>query len=144
MLVLRRRPRTGGHRDRRARHLHLRPLHRSRPPGSGRLRQDRDHTHRTDPADPSRRTPRTVHLVRAARANWASIVCLRKDYMKHRPNVERVIAQIATWRGRRVKLRYRDVAKNDAWLTRRAAALNLRTLMIQRLTARDGGRVLPT
>ncbi len=84
------------------------------------------------------------HLLRAARANWAAIVGLREDYMKHRPNVERVIAQIATWRGRRVKLRYRDVAKNDAWLKRRAAALNLRTLMSKGLTRRDGGRVLAT
>ena len=34
--------------------------------------------------------------------------------MKHRPNVERVIAQIATWRGRRLKLRYCGVTKNNA------------------------------
>ena len=32
---------------------------------------------------------------------------LRQDYMTHRPNVERAIAQVAAWRGRRLKLRYR-------------------------------------
>ena len=31
--------------------------------------------------------------------------------MARRPNVERAIAQVATWRGRRVKLRYRGVTK---------------------------------
>ena len=46
-------------------------------------------------------------LLRAARADWAASSGLRKDYMTHRPNVERAIAQVATWRGRRVKLRYR-------------------------------------
>jgi hypothetical protein len=45
--------------------------------------------------------------------------------MKHRPNVERAIAQVATWRGRRLKLRYRGVTRNHAWLKRRTAALNL-------------------
>ncbi len=37
--------------------------------------------------------------------SWAVGAGLRKDYMTHRPNIERVIAQVATWRGRRVKLR---------------------------------------
>ena len=36
--------------------------------------------------------------------------------MAHRPNVERAVAQMATCRGRRLKLRYRGVAKNHAWL----------------------------
>ena len=49
--------------------------------------------------------------------------------MKHRPNVERAIAQVATWRGRRLKLRYRGTARNHAWLKRRTAALNLRNLI---------------
>jgi hypothetical protein len=31
---------------------------------------------------------------------------------RHRPSVERVIAQVATFCGRRLKLRYRGVAKN--------------------------------
>ena len=47
---------------------------------------------------------------------------------RHRPNVERVIAQVATFRGRRLKLRYRGVTRNHAWLKRRTAALNLRNL----------------
>ena len=56
---------------------------------------------------------RTLHLhqhdglLRAARADWAAGPGLREDYMAHRPHVERVIAQVATWRGRRLKLRYR-------------------------------------
>src|SRR2546429_596723 len=67
-------------------------------------------------------------LLRQARADWAASTGLREDYMKHRPNVERVIAQVATRRGRRLKLRYRAVASNNAWLKRRTAALNLRNL----------------
>ena len=51
-------------------------------------------------------------LLRAARADWAAGSGLREDYMARRPNVERVIAHVATWRGRRLKLRYRGVAKN--------------------------------
>jgi hypothetical protein len=46
-----------------------------------------------------------------------------------RPNVERAIAQVATCPGRRIKLRYRGVTKNNAWLKRRTAALNLRNLL---------------
>ncbi len=44
-------------------------------------------------------------LLRAARADWTAGPDLRQDYLAHRPHVERVIAQIATWRGRRLKLR---------------------------------------
>jgi hypothetical protein len=43
-------------------------------------------------------------LLRADRRDWPG---LREDYMKHRPNVERAVAQVATFRGRRLKLRYR-------------------------------------
>ena len=68
-------------------------------------------------------------LLRAARADWAAGTGLRKDYQAHRPNVERAVAQVATWRGRRLKLRYRGVARNHAWLKRRTAALNLRNLI---------------
>src|SRR5208282_6062357 len=68
-------------------------------------------------------------LLRAARADWAAPTGLREDYMKHRPNVERAVAQVATWRGRRLKLRYRGTARNNAWLKRRTAALNLRNLL---------------
>jgi hypothetical protein len=83
-------------------------------------------------------------LLRAARAGWAAGSGLRKDYMTHRPNVERAIAQVATWRGRRLKLRYRGTARNHAWLKRRTAALNLRNLIGKGLTRRDGAWVLAT
>ena len=53
-------------------------------------------------------------LLRAARADWAAGPALREDYMTHRPNVERAIAQVATWRGRRLKLRYRGATPNPA------------------------------
>ncbi len=83
-------------------------------------------------------------LLRAARADWAASTGLREDYMKYRPNVERAVAQVATWRGRRLKLRYRGVARNHAWLKRRTAALNLRNLIGKGLARRDGARVLAT
>ena len=83
-------------------------------------------------------------LLRAARADWAAGAGLRKDYMAHRPNVERAVAQVATFRGRRLKLRYRGVTKNHAWLKRRTAALNLRTLIGRGLTWHGGAWVLAT
>src|SRR6266498_770786 len=82
-------------------------------------------------------------LLRAARRDWAA-TGLRKDYMAHRPNVERAVAQVATWRGRRLKLRYRGTAKNHAWLKRRTAVLNLRHLTGRGLACRDGAWVLAT
>jgi hypothetical protein len=93
---------------------------------------------------------RTLHLhehdglLRAARAAWAAGPELRQDYMAHRPHVERAIAQVATWRGRRLKLRYRGVTRNHAWLKRRTAALNLRNLLGRGLTRHDGAWVLAT
>jgi hypothetical protein len=93
---------------------------------------------------------RTLHLhehdglLRAARADWAAGPGLREDYMAHRPHVERAIAQVATWRGRRLKLRYRGTAPNNAWLKRRTAAVNLRTLLGRGLDRRDGAWVLAT
>ena len=83
-------------------------------------------------------------LLRAARADWAADSGLRTDYMAHRPNVERAVAQVATFRGRRLKLRYRGAAKNHAWLKRRTAALNLRTLIGRGLAWRGGAWVLAT
>ena len=83
-------------------------------------------------------------LLRAARADWAADTGLREDYMAHRPNVERAVAQVATCRGRRLKLRYRGVARNHAWLKQRTAALNLRNLLGKGLTRRDGAWVLAT
>jgi hypothetical protein len=93
---------------------------------------------------------RTLHLhehdslLRAARADWAAGPELRQDYMTHRPHVERTIAQVATWRGRRLKLRYRGVTRNHAWLKRRTAALNLRNLLGRGLARRDGAWILAT
>jgi len=92
---------------------------------------------------------RTLHLhehdslLRAARAAWAG-ARLREEYMKHRPHVERVIAQVATGRGRRLKLRYRGTSKNHAWLKRRTAAINLRNLLGKGLARRDGAWILAT
>ena len=62
--------------------------------------------------------------------------------MAHRPNVERAVAWVATWRGRRLKLRYCGTARNHAWLKYRAAALNLRNLIGKGLTRHDGAWVL--
>ena len=76
--------------------------------------------------------------------DWAASTELREDYAKHRPNVERAVAQVATWRGRRLKLRYRGTAKNHAWLKRRTAALNLRNLIGRGLDREDGTWVLAT
>jgi hypothetical protein len=85
-----------------------------------------------------------ARLLRAARATWAAEAGLREDYARHRPNVERVIAQVATSRGRRIKLRYRGVTGNHAWLKRRTAALNLRNLASRGLTRRDSAWMLAT
>jgi Transposase domain (DUF772)/Transposase DDE domain len=80
-------------------------------------------------------------LLRAARRDWPG---LREDYMKFRPNVERAVAQVATFRGRRLKLRYRGETKNNAWLEHRTAALNLRNLLGKGLTRRAGAWALAT
>jgi len=82
-------------------------------------------------------------LLRAARADWAG-TGLRKDYTAWRPNVERAIAQVATSRSRRLKLRYRGTIRNHAWLKRRTAAVNLRNLIGRGLTRRGGAWVLAT
>src|SRR5207302_4615176 len=68
-------------------------------------------------------------LLRQARRDWAVKPELREKYRQYRPNVERVISQIASLGGRRLKLRYRGTTKNHAWLARRTAALNLRNLI---------------
>ena len=83
-------------------------------------------------------------LLRAARRDWAASPALRENYRIHRPNVERAIAQAATWRGRRLKLRYRGTTKSNAWLKRRTAAVNLRNLIGRGLARRDGTWVLAT
>jgi hypothetical protein len=81
-------------------------------------------------------------LLRAARARWAGQPALREDYTKFRPNVERVISQIASRGGRRVKLRYRGTAKNNAWLKNRTAAINLRNLISRGLDHPNGAWAL--
>ena len=83
-------------------------------------------------------------LLRAARRDWRASPALQENYRKYRPNVERAVAQAATWRGRRLKLRYRGTTRNNAWLKRRTAALNLRNLIGRGLTPRDGTWVLAT
>jgi len=77
-------------------------------------------------------------LLRQARRDWADDPDLQKRYRRHRPNVERVIPQLASRGGRRLRLRYLRVANNNAWLKRRTAALNLRNLIGRGLTRRDG------
>jgi Transposase domain (DUF772)/Transposase DDE domain len=80
--------------------------------------------------------------LRAARAAWASQPSLREDYRKHRPNVERVISQVASRGGRRLRLRYLGTTKNNAWLKHRTAALNLRNLISRGLAFDNGSWVL--
>lgn len=81
-------------------------------------------------------------LLRQARRDWADNPELREKYRKFRPNVERVISQIASHGGRRLKLRYRGTTKNNSWLARRTAGLNLRNLIGRGLTRTAGVWVL--
>jgi hypothetical protein len=80
-------------------------------------------------------------LLRAARAAWPA---LRQDYQAHRPHIERTVAHVATRRGRRIRLRYRGVTRNNAWLKNRTAAINLRTLLKNSLEHRNGTWILAT
>ena len=90
------------------------------------------------------KTGRTINLherddlLRQARRDWTDKPDLPQNYRKYRPNVERVVSQIANRGGRRLKLRYRGTVKNHAWLTRRTAALNLRNLLGRGLTRTAG------
>jgi hypothetical protein len=68
-------------------------------------------------------------LLRAARRDWRDDPDLVERYRRHRPNVERVISQLASRGGRRLKLRYRGTTANHDWLKRRTASLNLRNLI---------------
>jgi hypothetical protein len=91
---------------------------------------------------------RTLHLhehdalLRAARTGWASQPQLREDYRKYRPSIERVISQIASRGGRRLKLRYLGTTRNNAWLQNRTAALNLRNLITRGLAFGNGTWIL--
>jgi len=69
------------------------------------------------------------HRVRAAHAGFWD------TYRRHRPMVERSIAWLT--RGNR-RVPYRGVTKNDAWLRRRVAAINLRRLLTLGLAYHDG------
>ena len=75
-----------------------------------------------------------AHRRRAQDPQW------QQAYRQHRPMVERSIAWL-TARGNR-KVRYRGVAKNNAWLHHRTAALNLRRLLSLGLEHRDGAWAL--
>jgi hypothetical protein len=75
----------------------------------------------------------------AARQAWRDDE-LRAIYRAHRPMVERGVSWIVAKGNRR--LRYRGVERNEAWLWRRAAALNLRKLVVLGLTKSDGTWVL--
>jgi len=70
-----------------------------------------------------------AHRTRATDPAFAEI------YRRHRPMIERTIAWLT--RGNR-RLRYRGVAKNDAWLHLRVAAVNLRRLLNLGLTGAPG------
>jgi hypothetical protein len=56
-------------------------------------------------------------------------------YRAHRPMVERTISWLVAGRNRR--LRFRGTQRNDLWLHHRAAALNLRRLLVLGLTCTD-------
>jgi len=68
-------------------------------------------------------------LLRQARRDFKNNPRLRESYRQHRPNIERVVSHVASRGGRRLKLRYRGTERNNAWLKRRTAALNLRNLI---------------
>ena len=82
-------------------------------------------------------------LLRQARHDWKHHPDLRQHYRQHRPNIERAVSQVASRGGRRLKLRYRGTDRNNSWLKRRTAALNLRNL-INRGLDHAGGWVLTT
>ncbi len=71
-----------------------------------------------------------------ARRSWRDPIVL-DHYRRHRPMVERTIAWFVA-RGHR-RVRYRGVARNQMWLTTRAAALNLRRLINLGLHRGDRG-----
>lgn len=80
----------------------------------------------------------TVHqhdLLQRAHRQRAQNPGFQAVYRQHRPMVERTIAWLT--RGNR-RVPYRGVAKNNAWLHHRVAALNLRRLLALGLTHHDG------
>jgi len=75
-----------------------------------------------------------THRQRAKDPQWQA------TYRQHRPMVERSIAWLVAGGNR--KVRYRGVAKNNAWLHTRTAALNLRRLGNLGLVRQEGAWVL--
>ena len=75
---------------------------------------------------------RTLHLhkhdalLRGARADWATQPALRDNYRKHRPNVERVISQIASRGGRRPTSPRTGIHRNVSCRTYRPPFAQLR------------------
>jgi hypothetical protein len=119
---------------------HTRPLSRTRVASFGALCRNCPLRERCTKSKTGRKI--VLHqrdaLLRQARRDWAADPGLREKYRTFRPNVERVISQIASRGGRRLKLRYRGTVKNNAWLTRRTAGLNLRNLLGRGLTRTAG------
>jgi IS5 family transposase len=74
-------------------------------------------------------------LLQRAHRKRAADEGFQTTYRAHRPMVERSIAWLT--RGNR-RVPYRGVAKNNAWLHHRVAALNLRRLLTLGLTHRNG------
>jgi len=123
---------------------HTRPLSRTRVASFGALCRHCPLRQRCTKSDTGRKI--VLHqrddMLCAARRDWAADPELREKYRTFRPNVERVVSQIASRGGRRLKLRYRGTAKNNAWLTGRTAGLNLRNLLGRSLTRTAGVWVL--
>jgi IS5 family transposase len=77
------------------------------------------------------------HALLAAARRDAASPAWKDEYRRWRPPVERAIAWLAARGSRRVP--YRGIAKNNAWLSNRAAALNLRRLVNLGLTRTTEG-----
>jgi IS5 family transposase len=77
------------------------------------------------------------HALLAAARREAASPAWKEEYRRWRPPVERAIAWLAGHGSRRVP--YRGIAKNNAWLASRAAALNLRRLVNLGLTRTTKG-----
>lgn len=77
-----------------------------------------------------------AHDLLLRRQRWfATLDWFQETYRRYRPMVERSLAWIT--RGVR-RLRYRGVARNNAWLHTRVAGVNLRRLIALGLTRTDG------
>jgi hypothetical protein len=77
------------------------------------------------------------HALLAAARRDAADPAWQGEYRRWRPPVERAIAWLAARGSRRVP--YRGITKNNAWLSHRAAALNLRRLVNLGLTRTTSG-----